>query len=219
MALNLHRRALGLAGIVADGFAETHLILNLDLKAKEKPLFLLAKLSQSNAVFRLREETVSEHTQSLFWVLGIDFIWSHGLYKRRAETSHKLLLRQRRRPRGNRGPLHTKTSPSHHAVHKAERPGIYHFSSYSPQKRIRSIFRNYILSCPHHQLELAFEVLFLVKTAVFWAHQSSYIFIILSLLLKWLLSKQIYKNQHLLIKKLLPRKTLTSSRLLSSILL
>lgn len=74
MALNLQRRALGLAGIAADGPAEAQLILNLDLEAKEKPLFLLAKLSQSNTVFRLREETASEHTQSLFWVLGVDFI-------------------------------------------------------------------------------------------------------------------------------------------------
>lgn len=133
-------------------------------QGKGKTSLLLAKLSQSNAVFRLREEAAREHTQSLFWILGINFIWSHGLYKRRARDLTQVSPASAWDTQGGGAgdPLRTEPSPSGHAAHMAKGPGLDHFSSNSSQKRITSVFWNCSLSCPQHQLELAFKVLFLV---------------------------------------------------------
>lgn len=155
MALNLQCRALRLAGIAADGSAETQLILNLDLKAKEKPLFYWQKCHSwtlcSDYGKRLRESTHNPFFGYLALILSevTDYIRE----EQRPHTSFSCVSTGN--PGGAGDPLCTEPLLSHRAAHVAGGPGLDHFSSNSPQKRITSVFWNSIPSCPQYQLELA----------------------------------------------------------------
>lgn len=133
------------------------LILNLDLKAKEKPLFYWQNCHSRTLCSHYGKRLLGSTHNPFFGHLAL--VLSEVMdYIREEQRPHmSFSCVSVGHPVVGLG---TPSLLSPH-LHMADRPGFDHFSSNYPQKRIISICWNCILSCPN-RLELAFKVPFLV---------------------------------------------------------